>query len=139
MSLPAATPVAGDWVQVVGAILWREGRILAVQRPQGRRHAGFWEFPGGKVESGEDQLDALRRELREELGVTPLEMALWRSLRHSYPDLRVELFFYMVTAFEGDPCALEGQGLRWVKPAEAARLPFLEADVPLLAELAQMW
>lgn len=122
-------------LQVVGAVLWRDGRLLAVQRPPGRRHAGLWEFPGGKIEPGETALDALARELREELGITPCGARWWRSLSHTYPDLRVELHFYTVGAFAGEPCALEGQTLRWVTPVEALDLPFLEADRPLLADL----
>ena len=115
--------------------MWRDGRLLAVQRPPGRRHAGLWEFPGGKIEPGETPLAALARELREELGITPCDVRLWRSLSHAYPDLRVELHFYTVSTFTGEPCALEGQTLRWVTPAEARDLPFLEADRPLLADL----
>jgi len=122
-------------VVVVAGILWREGRVLAVQRPEGKPQAGFWEFPGGKVEEGEALEDALVREFEEELGLTPRAFAFWRSERHSYPELTVQLHFFQITEADGTLSALEGHHFAWVLPAEARSLPFLEADAAIVAAL----
>jgi len=123
-------------VDVSAAILWRDGRYLAVERPQGKAMAGFWEFPGGKVEPGETPGQALVRELREELGVDVLEFAFWKEKAHFYERIAVRLHFFHVTAFEGEPRPLEDQRMNWVLPAQASRWPFLEADLDIVRELA---
>ncbi len=84
---------------------------------------------------GEAPADALARELREELGVTPVQAAFWRTVRHDYPHLAVELHFFHVTGFTGAVTALEGHRFAWLTWDEAMRLPFLEADLPLVADL----
>jgi 8-oxo-dGTP diphosphatase len=122
-------------MEVVAGILWRGGRYLAVERPEGKRHAGFLEFPGGKVEPGEGLEQALARELEEELGIRPLALRFRLCKEHDYPDFSVRLHFFDVTAFEGDPRGLENQALLWVRPGEAPVDRFLPADrdmVPLL-------
>jgi 8-oxo-dGTP diphosphatase len=123
-------------VDVVAGILWRGGRFLAVERPQGRPRAGFWEFPGGKIEQGETPEQALARELKEELGVDVRDFCFWRSVEHAYEDLAVRLRFFHVTGFAGEPQGLEGHRLAWLRCDEALRLRFLEADRPLVADLA---
>ena len=123
-------------IHVVAGILWREGRFLGVKRPEGKAMSGFWEFPGGKVELGEDAACALIRELGEELGIDALCPEFWREKIHEYPELTVRLSFFHIRDFNGIPHPLEGQGLRWLTPAEAVLLPFLEADVDIVQELA---
>ena len=127
-------------IEVAAGIVWRGGAFLAAQRPDGKPMAGYWEFPGGKVEGAERPDQALRRELAEELGIGVRQAALWRTVERCYAerDLLVRLHFFHVTAFSGEPCPAEGQNLRWISPAEAPRLDFLPADAGLLAQLARM-
>lgn len=132
-------------IDVVAGILWRSHKglreYLAVQRPEGKPQAGWWEFPGGKIEPGEDAFTALIRELREELGVEAHAPRFWQSLHHSYaPTERDEgrqvcLHFFEVEDFSGEAQALEGQQLRWIVPAQGLDLPFLAADVPIVRAL----
>lgn len=133
---PTTSAISGiSPISVVAGILWRAGRFLAVQRPEGKLHAGFWEFPGGKVEPGESLEAALVREFEEELGLTPLKYSFWREKRHTYPELTVHLHFFQITEAAGAPLALEGHRVAWVAPAEARELPFLEADASIVAAL----
>ncbi len=126
------------YVEVAAAILWRDGRYLAVERPQGKPMAGFWEFPGGKAEPGETLGQALVRELEEELGVSVREFAFWKEKAHSYERISVRLHFFHVRDFTGTPKPLEGQRMAWVAPAEAPDWPFLEADRDIVRELAKI-
>jgi 8-oxo-dGTP diphosphatase len=123
------------WVPVVAGILLKRGKFLAVQRPAGKSFAGFWEFPGGKVESGESPEQALIRELVEEIGVLPRSHVLWREKLKQYSEVRVRLMFFLVHEFAGRPKPLENQALRWLTMQEALALPFLEADLEILHEL----
>lgn len=123
-------------LRVAAGVLWKEQRFLAARRPEGKPRAGYWEFPGGKQEPGETMEQTLRRELREELGITRLTIAPWRTVTHEYPEVTVVLHFMHVTAFSGEPRPRDGQELRWVTPEEARLLPFLPADEGLVAVIA---
>lgn len=124
-------------IDVAAGVIWQAGRFLAAQRPPDKPHAGFWEFPGGKLEPGEDAAQALARELAEELDIRVRTATFWRCAEHDYPErgIHVRLHFFHVTAFDGQPFSREGQNLRWILPEEASSLPFLPADAAIVAAL----
>jgi 8-oxo-dGTP diphosphatase len=128
-----ATP--GELHVAAGVIRDGEGRVLIAQRTAGRHMAGGWEFPGGKVATGETPLQALIRELREEIGI---EVSAARPLvcyRHEYPERVVLLDAWLVTGHAGEPRALEGQPLRWEMPERLLDVGLLEADRPIVEAL----
>jgi len=120
---------------VVAGVLWRQGRFLAVRRPEGKPLAGFWEFPGGKTAPCETLEQALVREFQEELGVTPRDVRYWKALRHEYGHLTVRLHFFHIHAAQGEPTPLEGQTLAWLTPSQALDYQFLPADQDVIHEL----
>ena len=123
-------------VQVaVGIVVHAAGAVLITRRPDHVHQGGLWEFPGGKVESGESPESALRRELHEELGITVQAAEPWLQVRHAYPDQTVLLEVWRVTAYTGEPHGREGQPLIWASPAELETFAFPAADQPILAAL----
>ncbi len=115
-----------------GIVIGADGRILLAQRPPGKPYAGWWEFPGGKVEAGESMAQAIARELAEELGIRVLESTPWVVREHAYEHARVRLHFRRVHRWEGGPESREGQAFRWCDPASADVQPLLPATIPLL-------
>ena len=122
---------------VAGALFDSQGRVLIAQRPAGKHMAGRWEFPGGKIDTGESELDALRRELFEELGVRLETAERMLELSHDYPERRVQLCMWRVTAYRGEPRTLDGQALKWVHPADLSSEDLLEADRPIVQALQE--
>jgi 8-oxo-dGTP diphosphatase len=120
----------------VGILLKQSGEMLLAQRPAGKPYAGYWEFPGGKVEAGESVPHALSREFLEELGVTVLDADPWCGVEHVYPHAHVRLHFYLVRKWSGEPRSLEGQALAW--QGEVSVAPLLPATVPLMQALNEM-
>ncbi len=120
---------------VAGALFDAQGRVLIAQRPPGAHMAGRWEFPGGKINAGETELEALRRELLEELGVTLGAAERMLELSYDYPEHRVELCMWRVTSYGGEPRTLDGQSLKWVKPLDLVHEDLLEADRPMVEKL----
>lgn len=120
-------------IQVVAAILRDvQGRVLIAERPAGKPMAGYWEFPGGKLEAGEPAIAALKRELREELGIHVEQAHRLLDLSHLYPERHVHLDVWRVTRYAGTPAAHEGQQLAWVVPDELPDWRLLPADGPIV-------
>ena len=113
------------------------GRVLIAQRPDGKHAAGFWEFPGGKIQAGESPLQALCRELAEEIGIVVSAATPLMTFRHSYPERVVELQVFEVSHYSGEPRGLEGQALRWVAVDALGSVGLLEADQPIAAVLVE--
>jgi 8-oxo-dGTP diphosphatase len=124
-------------VRVAAAVILRgDGHVLLAQRPAGKAYAGYWEFPGGKLEPGEAPADALARELREELGIVVRQAAPWLAQEFVYPHAHVELHFFRVFAFDGEPAGHDGQAFAWQDPAAIAVAPLLPANTRVMAALA---
>jgi 8-oxo-dGTP diphosphatase len=134
--LPGLTPPEPILV-AAGVLRDGSGRVLIAQRPEGKYAAGFWEFPGGKIQSGESPLQALCRELAEEIGVQVSAASPLMTLRHSYPERVVELHVFEVSQYSGRAHGLEGQSLRWVSVDELGTAGLLEADEPIAAALLE--
>lgn len=125
-----------DVVEVVAAVVERDGRYLITRRLEGTHLAGLWEFPGGKILPGEKPEDALRRELKEELGVEAAVAELMQTVDWTYPGKSVRLLFFRC-ALAGEPAPLEGQEMRWVATADLASYSFPAADATLIARLSR--
>ena len=120
----------------VGILMAPNGDVLLGQRPDGKPYAGYWEFPGGKVEQGEDLFAALQREFVEELGVHIIDAQPWCGVEHVYEHAHVRLHFYISRHWQGEPQSLEGQAFAW--QGEVGVAPLLPATIPLLAWLDQL-
>lgn len=119
------------------ALIDADGRVLLAQRPQGKPMQGLWEFPGGKVESGERPEQSLIRELKEELDITVSEdcLAPLTFASHVYPDFHLLMPLYVCRRWEGTVSATEGQRLAWVRPNRLRDYHMPPADVPLVSHL----
>lgn len=116
------------------ALIDTDGRILLAQRPEGKNLAGLWEFPGGKVESGETPEDALIRELQEELGIITKHACLapLTFASYAYDKFHLLMPLYICRRYEGIARSMEGQALKWVKPKDLRSYPMPPADEPLI-------
>lgn len=117
-----------------------EGRVLLARRPEGRPLAGLWEFPGGKIEAGEEPEDALLRELREELGIAiaKQDLAPLTFASHAYPDFHLLMPVYLCRRWDGEVTAHEGQEFLWVKPDRLHLYDMPPADAPLKIALRNL-
>jgi len=123
-------------VEVAAAVLQRpDGTFLLAQRPADKIWAGYWEFPGGKVESGETARDALVRELHEELGIEVLNAYPWLERVFTYPHATVKLSFFRVTEWQGELYPHEGQQFSWQLAWDVRVSPVLPANAPILRAL----
>jgi len=121
-------------IEVVAAVIERDGKLLITRRPEGSHLSGLWEFPGGKPQPGETFEQALRREIAEELGAEVSVGERIETIEWQYPDKRVRLVFFRCDV-RGEPRPLEGQEMAWVTPAELARYEFPPADAALIQRL----
>ena len=120
----------------VGILMRPNGDVLLGQRPPGKPYAGYWEFPGGKLETGESVFSALQREFMEELAVEVLDSEPWCCVEYVYPHAHVRLHFHIVRAWRGEPQSLEQQAFAWQGAYEVG--PLLPATIPLLGWLDQV-
>lgn len=124
-------------VEVAAAVIQRpDGAFLLARRPAGKVYAGYWEFPGGKIEPGEPPAQALARELHEELGIEPSTVYPWITRDYVYPHAAVRLNFFRVTEWRGSPHPREEQAIAWQKIDSPQVAPMLPANAPVLAALA---
>jgi len=120
-----------------GVLCDSNGRVLIAERLGGGPFHGLWEFPGGKIASHETPLEALSRELAEELGIEVTTCAPFMNLRHEYEDRVVTIEFFIVSAWNSEPVGREGQALRWVPRDRLDANELLPADVPVIEALQQ--
>ena len=115
------------------------GEVLLAERPKGKPWAGYWEFPGGKLDAGETPEAALVRELAEDLGiaVAPADLVPLTFVSHAYPDFHLLMPLYLCRRWQGTVTALEGQTLAWAQPADMAGLQLLPADAPVQGVLVR--
>lgn len=133
MTEPAAPT---RWIEVAAAVVERgDGEFLLAQRPEGKVYAGWWEFPGGKVEAGEPVDAALARELHEELGIDVVRAYPWITRTFSYPHGNVRLHFYRVVEWTGTLQSREGQAFAWQRLPGLTVSPILPANGPILGAL----
>lgn len=119
----------------VGVIVNSQQQVLIALRPSDRTLAGFWEFPGGKIEASESVFDALKRELHEEIGITILEATPFLQTQHRYTQHEVLLNVWQVNAFSGEPHGREGQQIAWAKVNELFQYKFPDANQIIIEQL----
>ncbi|MDM0000434.1 NUDIX domain-containing protein [Variovorax sp. J22P240] len=120
----------------VGILIREDDALLLSTRPEGKPYAGYWEFPGGKIEAGETVEQALRRELHEELGITIAGAEVWKVTEHDYPHALVRLHWCKIRAWDGGFEMREGQSMCWQQlPLEVE--PVLPGALPVLGWLAE--
>jgi 8-oxo-dGTP diphosphatase len=128
----------------VGVLLKDDQFILLGQRPEGKPYAGYWEFPGGKIEAGESLFEALKRELIEEIDVSILDAQEFLTLEHDYPHAYVRLHICLVKHWTGDVHGLENQATAWLPINEISQIeqstlqPILPATIPILKKLKEL-
>ncbi len=126
----------GSLVRVAVAVMVRrDGSVLLAQRMAGTPYAGYWEFPGGKLEAGESAAQALHRELHEELGIEVTRATPWLTQQYAYPHAHVKLEFFRVHAWQGEPYGRDGQSIAWQTPGAFDVAPLLPANSIVLRAL----
>ena len=122
---------------VVAAVVLREKKILCVRKTQNTKEyiSSKWEFPGGKVEHGENQIQALKREIREELHLEVQNIDFLMTVEHTYPDFHLEMHAYTCEISSGEPVLTEHVDLKWLSVEELDQLDWAAADVPIVKHL----
>lgn len=122
-------------VHVAVGVIVRDNEVFVSKRHDHLHQGGKWEFPGGKVEASESVMQALTRELSEELGITVEKAVPWMEIHHDYTDKDVLLDIYLVTDFAGEPSNLEGQDSLWASVNMLPKMEFPEANVAIIEQL----
>ncbi|MBQ6680075.1 MAG: (deoxy)nucleoside triphosphate pyrophosphohydrolase [Lachnospiraceae bacterium] len=122
-------------IEVVAALIFRDGRFMICQRPANKARALLWEFVGGKVEPGETKEAALIRECREELDIELSVGDVYMEVVHEYPDITVRLTLFRAEIAAGEPKLIEHNDLRWITPAEIPDYDFCPADTEILKKI----
>ena len=124
-------------VVVSAGIIIRDDKFFVALRNQDQHQGGCWEFPGGKCEAGEAPVTALKRELAEECGIQVEQAEMFQRIDHDYGDKAVQLHFFIVNKFAGEPHGKEGQVVAWVTLPELSELAFPAANQPIVDALVQ--
>ncbi len=126
-----------QYLRVVMAVIWNASmdEILICQRPETKNFGGLWEFPGGKVEVGETDIETLDRELDEEVGILVQDFMHRMDFTHDYEDKVIEFVVYDVYSFDGEPYGRENQVIRWINAADLTSVEFPPADYILIDEI----
>ena len=122
-------------IDVVGAVIVKDGAVLCARRGPGSQMAGMWEFPGGKIEAGETPEQAVIRELQEEVGIDAKSPVLLKTLEHRFPDRIITLYFFLVEDWQGEPYGKEGQPKRWVAQSDLKTEEFPPANEVVVTAL----
>ena len=125
-------------IEVVAAVIFQvEGEVCCVQRPENAREyvSLKWEFPGGKIESGENREQALKREIREELDVEIGNLDYFMTVEHTYPDFHLVMRAYTCSILKGEPVLKEHVALQWLPVEELDQLNWAAADIPIVEKL----
>ena len=121
-----------------GILIDKNNRVLITQRIEGKLLKGFWEFPGGKLNIGENPEIALKRELEEELGISVISYEPFMQLEHCYYNQAVNIDFFLVHKWLGSIIGLDGQNIQWVKISRLPKKKLLEADIPIIKALQEI-
>ena len=131
------TEVKRNSLDVVACILFKKKKILISSRPLGKNYSGFWEFPGGKVERGENDFEALKREIYEELSVYIFkkDTVIFDSYDYKYPQYKLKLRFYACRKWKGTILPRENQSLKWIYPKELGTQKILSSNKTIVKKL----
>ncbi len=124
----------GSIIQVAAGIIWKQDKFLLTKRPAGSHLGGLWEFPGGKIKTGENPADALIREVKEEIGINIEVKYEFIRVYHEYPEKNVELIVFQAKLEDGDPQLIEIADFRWISPGEIGNFELPDADKKIFKE-----
>lgn len=125
-------------LEVVAALIWKDGRFMICQRPAHKARGMLWEFVGGKIEDGETKEQALIRECREELAIEISVEKIFMEVTHTYPDVTIHLTLFYAEIIKGIPQLLEHNAICWITPSEISQYEFCPADKEILEQISKL-